>query len=545
MTTLLVGALLACFASWVFTHGARLVAPLVGAMDSPDNSFRKFQRQPMPCMGGIPIFLAVLLPLAALLFLLPENYVSVELLKFNRSASLAGLIIGGTIAVGMGFVDDIFGLRPFHKLLFQVFAASVAYSLGFAIDYISLPFLNGIHLGWFSYPFTVFWFLACMNAINLADGLDGLAAGLAFFAILVMAVVGIRNGNTAAVFLSATIAAATFGFLIHNFNPAKIYLGDSGSMLLGFWVAALSICCARKATAAVSLLIPIIALGLPIFDTSLAILRRWLRRLPISAGDRQHVHHMLLRLGLSHRNAVLVAYAVCIVLGGLALSATLLNDQSVVFLVLALLAVAATSARIFGGVRPGQIFQRINDDFRIRARSDQARIAVNQAATRLQSPRSPDEIWAICQECFPILGLDHVYLALADRSPGAAPHVLAWNGERDLSPDSAFSIFPTTPGPSPAAARDTAGTERLARGAALPFPPNTWAMHLEIRDGAVLIGELAVLRHVHHDLPLPDTADLLLRLREAIQSCCGKGEAAAATTPRPAASVSPVFQDAT
>lgn len=490
MTTLLVGMLVAGCAAWVLTFAARWVAPRIGAMDRPDNNFRKLQAEAMPRMGGVPIFFAVLVPIVALILLYPNNYVSQDLLAPSPGMSLAGLLIGGMIALAMGFLDDLSGLRPRWKLIFQAVAATVAYFLGFAIDYVNLPLAGGLHLGWLSYPFTLFWFLACMNAINLADGLDGLAAGLALFTVLLLTVVGLQNGHTAAVFLAATVAAAIFGFLLHNFNPAAIYLGDSGSMLLGFWVAALGICCSRKTTAAISLLIPMIALGLPILDTSLAILRRWVRRLPISAGDRQHIHHILLRLGLSHRNAVLVIYAVCVVLGTIALITTYADDRAVVVLLVALLAVAVTFASVFGDVSPSQVLRRIADDLRNRSHSDEARIAVNQAVIRLQTPCEGTLLWAICGECFPALGLDHVQLILGPGPPEAPAALLQWQADSQ--------------------------TAEPAHACALL--PDTWAMHFQIRHDNRLIGELIALQHLGTQSPLPEISELLYRLRDAIQA---------------------------
>jgi UDP-GlcNAc:undecaprenyl-phosphate GlcNAc-1-phosphate transferase len=339
-----------------------------------------------------------------------------------------------------------------------------------------------------------------MNAINLADGLDGLAAGLALFTVLLLTVVGLQNGNTAAVFLSATVAAATFGFLLHNFNPASIYLGDSGSMLLGFWVAALGICCSRKTTAAVSLLIPMIALGVPILDTSLAIVRRWVRRLPISAGDRQHIHHILLRLGLSHRNAVLVVYAVCVILASIALITTYADDRAVVVLLVVLLAVAITFAAVFGDVSPSHVLRRIAEDLRNRTHSDEARIAVNQAVTRLQAPCDDQLLWTICSDCFPALRLHHVQLTLGPDSPNSPSASFQWRAPSHTGePQHACALL-----------------------------PNTWATNLQVRQGDRVIGEFIALQHLGNGSPLPETAELLCRLRDAIQAnrdtlCTGSG----------------------
>ncbi|NIN91565.1 MAG: undecaprenyl/decaprenyl-phosphate alpha-N-acetylglucosaminyl 1-phosphate transferase, partial [Candidatus Aenigmarchaeota archaeon] len=197
-------------------------------------------------------------------------------------------------------------------------AAIILFLFGFEIQRISNPFGSAIHLGWLSLPVTVFWLVGLSNAFNLIDGIDGLASGVAFFATSALLAVALFLGNILPSLFTAALAGATLGFLRYNFNPARIFMGDSGSLFLGFTIAAISIHGSEKAHAAVAILIPIVALGLPIMDTFLAIARRVYRGFPIPTADKEHIHHKLIQYGFSHRRAALMLYSFCIVLSFLA-----------------------------------------------------------------------------------------------------------------------------------------------------------------------------------------------------------------------------------
>lgn len=312
---------LALALGWMLTPWVRKRAFSWGAIDKP--AARKVHKKPMPRMGGLAVFLA---------------FIPAVLLSQHIDLPLAGLLLGGALIVLLGIIDDIKGLSAKVKLLGQVAAATVVIPFGIQVQYITNPFSGDLlFLGWLVIPVTVFWLVAVTNAINLIDGLDGLAGGVSCIAALTLAAVAWLHGAQmeGVVLLALTLAAATLGFLRHNFYPAKIFLGDCGSMFLGFTLAGMSIMSFTKSATAISVIIPLVILGLPLLDTFFAIIRRYHQHRPIFQPDKEHLHHRLMAMGLSHRQTVLAIYAVSAVLG---LSAVVLDlistDQAVVVLVI-------------------------------------------------------------------------------------------------------------------------------------------------------------------------------------------------------------------
>lgn len=233
-------------------------------------------------------------------------------------------LAGGALMAGVGACDDVKPVGAKTKLLVQIVAATVAWFGGAqVVEHLTLPVVGAVDIGpLFSYLATVIWILAFTNAINLIDGLDGLAAGVVFFACLTNLVVALVSGNIFAAVLNAALGGAVLGFLFYNFNPATIFMGDTGSMFLGYSLGAAALLSGRqKESTLVSLLVPLIALGLPLADTLLAMGRRFLAHRSIFSADRQHLHHRLLDLGLTHKRVVLVLYGCSILLCGAALAA--------------------------------------------------------------------------------------------------------------------------------------------------------------------------------------------------------------------------------
>lgn len=310
---------LALVAGYLLTPAVSRLAVRLGALDIPDA--RKLHTQPVPRLGGLAVYLAFL----AGLFVFGVN-----------GREVWGLLAGTSLIVLLGVLDDIYDLPAKAKLAGQIVAAVAVIPFGLQVEFVTNP-LNGglVYLGWWGIPVTIFWLVAVTNALNLIDGLDGLATGTAVIAALTLATVAWTEGQTGAAALALLLGAAALGFLRYNFHPAKIFLGDSGSMLLGFVLAAIAVVGLTKSATAVSLIIPILILGIPLFDTTLAILRRCYKRQPIFNPDREHLHHRLLDAGLTHRRAVLVVYGVDAVLGASAVFLTILStDQGVLLLVL-------------------------------------------------------------------------------------------------------------------------------------------------------------------------------------------------------------------
>jgi UDP-GlcNAc:undecaprenyl-phosphate GlcNAc-1-phosphate transferase len=281
-----------------------LMRPLsfsLGALDRGKG--RRVHKGIVPRLGGIGIFLAFLIPLA---FSLTRGVWD----DFHEK--MVGILVALTVVMLIGVYDDIKGATIRNKLIAEVVAALIIYAWGISITVISNPFGGSISLGWLSLPLTVLWIIIVTNAVNLIDGLDGLAAGTGIF---ICATFFLLSGSDIHLQLTYVILAGSLlGFLRYNFPPASIFMGDSGSLFLGFFLAATSVLSSRKATAVVTIMIPIIAFSLPLMDMFYAVVRRYYRGIPLGEADREHIHHKLLDMGLSKRSVLFLLYAVNICL---------------------------------------------------------------------------------------------------------------------------------------------------------------------------------------------------------------------------------------
>ncbi|MFB4165201.1 glycosyltransferase family 4 protein [Alteribacillus sp. JSM 102045] len=290
MTTAL--ALITCFLLSLFlTPLVKKLAFKIGATDQPNH--RKVHKGAMARIGGLSIYAAFL---AGLIILQPEN------------AYMPYILVAGTIIILTGFLDDLTELSAKWKLLGQIGAAVIVVAGGVQIQFINLPFDGRLELGWFSIPITLLWIIGITNAINLIDGLDGLAAGVSSIVLATISVLAIIQGDIFIVAMGIALLGGTLGFLVHNFNPAKIFMGDTGALFLGFMIAVIALLGFKNVTI-FSLVVPVIILAVPISDTFFAIIRRVVNKQPLSAPDKSHLHHCLLRLGYSHRQTVLIIYA--------------------------------------------------------------------------------------------------------------------------------------------------------------------------------------------------------------------------------------------
>jgi UDP-GlcNAc:undecaprenyl-phosphate GlcNAc-1-phosphate transferase len=261
---------------------------------------------PVPRLGGAAIFLT-LWCMVLLAHWLPGHFGTREFILPHLIIKILG---PATIIFLLGLADDIWGVSAYVKFAVEAGAAVLLFCSGFGISHLSL-LAGHPHLGWLvGLPLTILWILWITNAFNLIDGLDGLAAGSALFSTLVNCVVAILFHNEGIIFLTLALAGAIVGFLRYNFNPASIFLGDCGSLLIGFLLGAVALAGSQKAPTVVAVAIPIVSLGLPILDVAVAVIRRFLSCKRIFGADREHIHHKLLRRGISHRQAVLVLYGV-------------------------------------------------------------------------------------------------------------------------------------------------------------------------------------------------------------------------------------------
>lgn len=328
-------ALIAMIISFVSTPFVRKFAIKTKIISVPKEE-RRIHDKPIPLLGGISIYLSFIITLI--------------LKKGPIINSEWGIIIGATIIVIGGILDDKFDIKPWQKIVFQLSSAIVLIIFNVKITFITDPIGNGssISLGWFSIPFTIIWVIGITNALNLIDGLDGLAAGISFISALTIHIVAILNDRAEAAILTAVLGGAVLGFLPYNFNPASIFMGDTGSQLLGFLLAAISIEGAVKSAAAFAIAVPILALGLPIYDTIFAIVRRKVNKKPIMEADKGHLHHRLLDMGLTQKQVVIIMYIISAILGAIAIIAMQLSDKSSYFLLILVIIILVLLARKFG-----------------------------------------------------------------------------------------------------------------------------------------------------------------------------------------------------
>lgn len=308
-----------------------------GWLDHPDHG-RKTHASPVPAVGGVAVFAAFVVALAQLpLVGEPAHWSGVGFF-----AMAVPLIVASLAVMLVGVVDDVRGARPRTKLAVQMAAAVFLFASGFRVERLSNPFGAAFELGYWALPVTVLWLVGMSNAFNLIDGMDGLAAGLALVSTTGLLTAAAFNGRIETALVAAALAGALLGFLPYNFNPARVFLGDCGALPVGFILAAIAVKSSIKASAAIAVAVPLLALALPILDVGLALVRRFVRRRPVLQGDRHHIHHRLVDLGLTPRRAVVTLYAVAALFTALAL-ATAMGPRNVVWAVLALavLAVAA------------------------------------------------------------------------------------------------------------------------------------------------------------------------------------------------------------
>jgi UDP-GlcNAc:undecaprenyl-phosphate GlcNAc-1-phosphate transferase len=363
LSLLLVSAVSFAAATMLTPVVARL-AVARGWLDQPDGR-RKVHSAPVPAVGGVAVFVAFAVTLLALATVGQDSLLGV----LSQAAPYLPLLAAGFMVSAVGLLDDVRGVPPLGKLAVQTGAAVFLYVQGFQIRVISNPLNGELELGALSLPVTVLWLVGMSNAFNLIDGLDGLAAGLGLVSTLGLLAAAALNGRWETVAIAAALAGALLGFLPYNFNPARVFLGDCGSLTVGFTLAAIAVQSSIKRSAAIAVAVPLLALALPILDVGLAVVRRFVRRRPVFGADRNHIHHRLIGLGLTPRRAVVTLYGVASVFTALALAIAIGPKQvgwAAALIVLLLIAVGVRAlgywevtefqrsflSRLAAGVRP-------------------------------------------------------------------------------------------------------------------------------------------------------------------------------------------------
>jgi len=448
MRTYLVVVLGAALLSVAFTFLVIRLARRFGLVDKP--GVRKVHKSAVPRVGGAAIFagmLAMVLPV-----LLLDNVIGASFRQY--ATQIIGLLATGAVIFLVGLVDDVRGLRARTKLTAQVFCAVVMYSLGVRIDELTIPLLGPVKFGLLSLPITVIWIAGITNALNLIDGLDGLAAGIAMITCVVLASLAIMLGEPVMAVLMLALAGSLAGFLVFNFNPARIFMGDSGSLLLGFLLGTSSVLCAMKSAAIVGLAVPLVAMGVPIFDLMFSMARRMLDRRSPFAPDRAHIHHRLLDMGLSHRNAVLALYGVTLSAGlvGLALMGT--RDWMRISVFAVAVAFLIGVFRIAGAMRLRESYGALRRNMAIAGQVREERRFFEDCQLRVRESRTFDGWWSAVCDAAGQLGVEKLSVTIvddrcdeihrfdwADGKSGAQPDDGLWMHFRVSPPDARRRAF--------------------------------------------------------------------------------------------------------
>jgi len=382
----------------VLTPICRDVFKSYGVVDQPDAT-RKVHRYPIPRVGGLAIAIAYLV---AYVLVRPE-----EGSPLAQQLSLVWrLLPGAALAFGIGLLDDLFNLRAWIKLLGQVAAAGLACVGGVRI----LSVAGASTDAWWNIPLTILWLLACMNAFNLVDGLDGLAVGVGLFATLTVFTAAMMQHNMVLAVATFPLAGALLAFLCYNFNPATIFLGDSGSLLIGFLLGCYAAIWSNKSATLLGMTAPLMALSIPLLDVALAIVRRFLRRQPIFTADRGHIHHRLLDRGFTPRRVVLVLYGLC----GLAAAFSLLQGVMHSFsgALLLLFGVFVLLGVQYLGYAEFDLAGRLlfSGEFQ---RSVGAQMDLRKFRAALTAAGTPADCWEAIREAGGKFGFQQVWLCLA------------------------------------------------------------------------------------------------------------------------------------
>lgn len=347
---LMIASFIALVSTFFLVFPIKRLAIKWNVVDVPGK--RKIHKHITPGMGGLAIFLGAAI---GMVYLQPEH------------VNLMAISLGACIIIVTGILDDKYNIRPIVKLLGQLSAAALLVFSGLIIEKLTIPFIGMVDLGWWGIPITILWVVGITNAINLIDGLDGLATGVSTIGLLSMFVMSLIDLQLFAAYLSIVLIGANLGFLYHNFYPAKIYMGDTGSNFLGYMIAVISMLGLFKNVAILAFVIPIIILALPIFETVFSIVRRLINKQHVMEADNKHIHYQLLHSGLSHPQTVIVLYAFAFLFGVLAIvfaNAPLGVTVGVGLVILILVHILAELAGIvFGGKKPiinslARIFRR-------------------------------------------------------------------------------------------------------------------------------------------------------------------------------------------
>ena len=396
--------------------------------DAPD--VRKAHTKPISHIGGVAIFLSMMCLTIGVLFL--SNVIGDAFQGILPK--LIVLLCAAAFIFFVGLIDDIRtkGLRARIKFLAQIAAAIAVCSAGIRIEKVAIADWLTLDFGWFSWPLTLLWIVGITNAVNLSDGLDGLAAGLAAIACGVIAVFAVHSGNVVMAVLMLALLGSLTGFLFFNFSPAKIFMGDCGSLFLGFTIASASVMCATKSTALVGIALPVLALGIPIFDTLFSMLRRFLERRSMFAPDRRHFHHRLIDLGLKQRQVVITIYVITLLCAGLGMFMMVTRNISSLIVFFCILLLLLLIFRVVGSVQLREIIEGLRQKHAITNQTNEEIRGFETAQLHFRKARTFDQWWqAVCEAA---QRMDFAWVSLKTKDKDGTVQTEVWR-PTDAQPD--------------------------------------------------------------------------------------------------------------
>lgn len=400
---------------------------------------RHMHTYPISHIGGVAIFLSVMIFSAIALWLSDYTVTTDQFV----SGQLRTLLLAACFMFFVGLIDDIKtnGLRARIKFLAQIAAAIGVCAVGVRIKSIVITDSLALNFGWFSWPLTLLWIVGITNAVNLSDGLDGLAGGICAIACGVLAVFAASTGNFVIVILMLALLGSVTGFLFFNFNPAKIFMGDCGSMFLGFTIASASILCFSKSSALVGLTLPIAVLGVPIFDTFFSMLRRFLERRSIFSADRSHFHHRLIDLGLTQRQAVLSIYSLTVLTAGLGLFMIIVPETLVPFIFFSTILLLFLVFHVVGSIRLEKITAAMQKRYKIIHQEHEERKSFEEAALYFRRAQTFDQWWQAISTAAGKMEFWAVDLPLINRDGTSRDLIWHYNGhDPDPGPEGLIQV---------------------------------------------------------------------------------------------------------
>ena len=419
----------------VLTPAVIRIAQKFNLVDKP--SARKIHSIPVPRIGGVAIFLAFLLGGASCFF-----YKTDITLAVFQDSRIMWLGFGSLVIFGLGFIDDLWRLGYIAKFSVQILGGIIAYSGGFRIEFITfLPQYSLAQIG-LSLPITVFWVVLVINAINLIDGLDGLAAGVGFLVCMVLIILSLLGGRYIPAAVLASLAGSLLGFLVFNSNPASIFMGDSGSYFIGFILAAVSMMGAIKGQTAASILIPMIALGLPLMETVWSTIRRFIFGQKLFSPDRDHIHHRLIALGLSQRRVVIILYGITVLMGGMSIALVYTHNNRNALLLLLFAAGVIVGMQKLGYF---DFFHRGGFGYWLKDVSDETGISLERRSflkfqMAIQNSKDFANMWENLVKAVQWLKFDLVELRM-ENIQNLRSRFFWWNKQRDEDGDDDWNLF--------------------------------------------------------------------------------------------------------